>query len=473
MEESSHCLGVGEEFLNNMVDSLRRGSLPLSEHSATYWLQSLSKRKEITEGQIAKILNLESSNVLSCKALFQLSMHTNNLKKHLTIIDLNKKEIEHCLNSLEYGDMIFAALHISYSPFPSTVKQHVIVDPIEVNLLASARTEIQLLGPVKGELLSDWSLGNKKCSSPMQGQEEHFDDKGVATFSKLKFVVGTGRKMVNIKFRIPTQSNANMQTIESSQSEPFIVITNTKQWDEAQGILLKKDIFRGRLEVTIPYFCNIIQRHYIQSTRQDPLRIVRPLTPSDFDYLFSIKLGRSFPANKSSRSPPVSPGANILTQKDYDNIWSFFGPALQKLRYQKYLLPMWNSGLFWGFISKNESEKILQSSAIGTFVIRFSEESSDGTVAVAYKQSQIEIRHYRVRPKEIAGQGKSLLQFVRENRSLLYAVRMKVQEGLEVSWDIIEKHQALEMIGKKKKTARTGEGYDAEVLDLGIDMLAV
>jgi len=296
----------------------------------------------------------------------------------------------------------------------------------------------------------------------MQGHEEYLNKGGVATFSRLKFVVGTGCKMVNIKFRVPVKCNGKQMTVESSQSEPFIVMTNTKQWDEAQGILLKKDIFRGRLEVTSPQFCNTIQRHYMQASRQDSLKAVRPLGPTDFDFLFSTKIVKNFGLSE------------LLSHKDFDRFWLWFGPALQKIRYHKYLIQMWTAGLFWGFISKSESEHVLEPYGMGTFLLRFSERMSDGSMAVAYKQKQNEVRHYLIRAKDISGQGRSLPQFIRETRSLLHFLRITFSDSFVMNLHLIDKHKALEKIGKKKKPVNNnGDGYDPELLELGLDSLTV
>jgi len=252
------------------------------------------------------------------------------------------------------------------------------VDPVEVRLITATRTQFQIAGPVTAELLSDWALGNKKSATPMQGHTEYLSKGGFASFSRLKFVVGTGCKMVNIKFRVPVKCNRKQMT-ESSQSEPFIVMTNTKQWEEAQGFLLKKDIFCGHLEVSASQFCNILQRHYMQASCQDSLKAIRPLGPSGFDFLFSTKIGKNFCISE------------LLARKDFDHFWIWFGPTLQKNTYHKYLIQMWTSGLFWGFISKTESEKVLEPYGMGTFLLRFSERMADGSMAVAYKQKQNEV----------------------------------------------------------------------------------
>jgi hypothetical protein len=63
----------------------------------------------------------------------------------------------------------------------------------------------------------------------------------------LKFLTGTRKNPVRLRFGIQLQINQNgaaqTVTVESNSSRPFIVITNECQWEESEGILLKKDAF--------------------------------------------------------------------------------------------------------------------------------------------------------------------------------------------------------------------------------------
>lgn len=144
-------------------------------------------------------------------------------------------------------------------------------------------------------------------------------------------------------------------TVESSQSEPFIVMTNTKQWDEAQGFLLKKDIFFCRLEVSASQFCNILQRHYMQASRQDSLKAIRPLGPSGFDFLFSTKIGKNFCISE------------LLARKDFDHFWIWFGPTLQKIRITNISSKCGHRGYFGGLFLKQNRKKFSNSMAWGRF----------------------------------------------------------------------------------------------------------
>jgi len=110
---------------------------------------------------------------------------------------------------------------------------------------------------------------------------------------------------------------------------------------------------------------------------------------------------------------------------------------------------------------------------MGTFLLRFNERMADGSMAVAYKQKKSEVRHYLIRVKDISGQGKSLPQFIRDTRSLLCFLRMTLTEEFDLNLQVVEKHKALEKIGKKKTSNFGGDGYDSELLELGLDSLKV
>jgi len=165
------------------------------------------------------------------------------------------------------------------------------------------------------------------------------------------------------------------------------------------------------------------------------------------------KLGKDFDTN------------TIITQKDFDNFWNWFGPVLQKIRYCKFLLPMWNQGLVWGIIDKHEAEKQLKNFGVGTFLLRFSERQP-GALAIAYKQSKSQCRHYLVKNTDITGQGRSLPNFIRESFSLLQFLRVS-DFGSERSVSVIDKHQGLLKIGNKRKKVESDVcNYDDELIDL-------
>jgi len=436
-------------------------ALPFDEDIATNLIQLLQQRCQITDSIIENCNVMETKSILHCKHLQLLCNFITELKQQRLQMDILIQEVKHYISPKYHEDFFLAILYIKNSPFPATVKQHMPVDPIEVRLITSCRMKYQVTGPVQAELLSDWTIGNKKTPNPIQGDEEYLS-KGTAFFNHLKFTVGTACKMVNLKFRVSVRYNNKQVTIESQPTEPFIVMTNTKQWDETQGLLLRKYIFREKKEVPTAQFCNIIQYHFLQATRQDPLKAIRPLCPEDFHYFFTSKLNKPFNL------------AELITFKDFDLLWSWLGPSLQKIRYHKYIAQMWKSGIFWGFISKGETERILAGWSVGTFLLRFSERFSDGSMAIAYKQNNTDVRHYLIRAKDISGQGKSLPQFIRETQSLLQFLSFSLTDRFDTQCVPIEKLKALEKIGKKKKIPDTkGDGYDSEVIELGFSSMTL
>jgi len=79
----------------------------------------------------------------------------------------------------------------------------------------------------------------------------------------LKFAVGTRKNPVRLKFGIQLQIQQNgtqsqTVTVESNSSRSFIVITNECQWEEAEGILLKKDAFGEQVSVVCCVVCCVV-----------------------------------------------------------------------------------------------------------------------------------------------------------------------------------------------------------------------
>jgi len=191
---------------------------------------------------------------------------------------------------------------------------------------------------------------------------------------------------------------------------------------------------------------------------------MRSLGPKDFEFFFSSRLKKRFLPTE------------VITPKDQDQLWGWFGPLLQKIRYTKFLLPMWGNGLFWGLISKQDSEQILQNYGAGTFLLRFSERMV-GAMTVAYKQSANTVRHYLLKDKDTAGQGRSLPQFIRETPSLVQFLKITIDDNFQRRLTVVEKHQALQKIGTNRpKHLADGKGlsyYDEEILELGLETLTL
>jgi hypothetical protein len=217
-------------------------------------------------------------------------------------------------------------------------------------------------------------------------------------------------------------------TVESNASEPVIVKTNENQWQESEGILLKYEAFGNGNEVNWGRFANALQRRYLSATKQDRLNPVRPLTIQDLWYLYHIKFtANTYPTIETKISP-----------KQYDNFWAWFGPGLERIRYQRHLCEMWEKGLICGFISRSEAEVILENASPGAFIIRFSEQCP-GQFAIAYvplednsgaewtngsTHGQGRVRHYLMQRDDIFGAKKTLADFLGDAKNLSHLVQI-------------------------------------------------
>jgi hypothetical protein len=221
----------------------------------------------------------------------------------------------------------------------------------------------------------------------------------------------------------------NIKTvIESNSSEPVIVKTNENQWQESEGVLLRYEAFGNSMEVTWGKFANALQRCYLSATKQDRQNPVRPLTVQDLCYLYHIKF--------TSNSYPTT--ETIITVKQYDNFWTWFGPGLERIRYQRHLCELWEKGFICGFISRSEAETILENASPGAFIIRFSEQCP-GQFAIAYvplednsgaewtegkSNGQGRVRHYLMQRDDVFGSKKTLADFLGDATSLSHIVQV-------------------------------------------------
>lgn len=83
---------------------------------------------------------------------------------------------------------------------------------------------------------------------------------------------------------------------------------------------------------------NWLNRCYLMATRQNIHAPVRPFNTYDFSYLHNLKFDNS----------------PVITQKQYDSFWTWFGPILHKIRYQRHICSLWTRGYICGFLVKNE-----------------------------------------------------------------------------------------------------------------------
>lgn len=244
---------------------------------------------------------------------------------------------------------VVAALVVRKQPFPVVITKgkQLSEGQLSVQLLTGAAPTVSPTAAAKATLLCESHNPSTKGapSSPLEADAQPLNGASKLGDFPLKFMAGTRKAAVHLKFGVAVRSPLSTATIESDMSNPFVVITNECQWEGSAGTLLKKDAFGGQLEIPWPQFVNTLQRHFLIATKQGKLPAYNPLTFSkrvadlvrpkralslyDFHYINTQFFG--------SRT--------VVQQKDFDNFWNWFGKSMQTLRYQRHICSMWQSGI--------------------------------------------------------------------------------------------------------------------------------
>ena len=142
-----------------------------------------------------------------------------------------------------------AALVITKQPFPMVITKgkQLDDDAIVVQLLSGTSTEFTQFSKMKVVMV--WE--NNQSKSGSQKSIEN-DSQAIDTIRRtakwhLKFLNGTRKNSVTLRFGMQIQvsqgNTSSTITVESHTSQPFIVITNECQWEESEGVLLRKEAF--------------------------------------------------------------------------------------------------------------------------------------------------------------------------------------------------------------------------------------
>ncbi len=187
----------------------------------------------------------------------------------------------------------------------------------------------------------------------------------------------------------------------------------------------------------------------------------------------------------------------MVSQKSYDAFWEWFGKAVQKLRYQRHICPLWQTGLvcpslfspifqtqltkmcvcigcawvlrrlIYGFLTREGVRQALVNEEVGTFLIRLSERHP-GLFAVGYKTDDPDIassvRHYLVRPEDTAGAKKTLPDFLATCPAFQFLLQVTAElEDGKPKLRKFSKDVALQPYYSKKSPLTKAKGYDDEL----------
>jgi len=134
-------------------------------------------------------------------------------------------------------------------PFPLVITKgkQLDDDPIVVQLLSGANVEFQSFSKVKVAIVCDNQQGKANNQKTIENDTQTMDVFRRVVKWHLKFLNGTRKNAVNLRFGMQVQVSQGpgsaAVTIESNNSQPLIVITNECQWEESEGVLIKKDAF--------------------------------------------------------------------------------------------------------------------------------------------------------------------------------------------------------------------------------------
>jgi hypothetical protein len=273
------------------------------------------------------------------------------------------------------------------------------------------------------------------------------------TFPLISFEKGSRNKMVHLVFNCMVKVR-NVEAdvaiaVRSGISRPFVVTTSKKQWAQALGSILMGELYPAELGmVHRNAVANAIQVAYLRSTKQDLIDSSRPLSPHDFAYIFNRYL--------KDRE------AQIVTKEQFQALWDWFGSMLSRIRHDSLVLDLWLHGYIMGFISKEDSERLLIVERPGTFILRFSNQDP-GSFAIAYTVPEGNaVNHYLISKNDVHI-ACSLDVFLGEKPFFKYLLQTIPSFEAEMRWARVDKIKAF---GRAFEPIEKLEGYD-EALNVG------
>ncbi|KAH3743472.1 transcriptional repressor [Pelomyxa schiedti] len=409
--------------------------------------KNLADQMSVENTMLGKLQNdavMLPSEIYHRKRL-QLQLH--KFRKQLY---LYQAELQHFFHP--DAEPLPAMLLITEHPFPrSVVKGQVI--PLEAQLLLPSRIDVRSVSNVKVDMEQRISgkKGAKQTGPFLENTSESLDPDG-KVFFHLRVAHGTNKKPVCLKLNVHIKYNPlkclsspsmplQSRVIESDPSRPFVIITNSVQWRDSEGILMKMDLFGDLNEVPWSKFANLLQTYYLVATRQSQERPTRPLSIQDLEYLRNVKLGRE----------------GAITIPIFEKFWDWFGAGLEKIRHQKNLCTLWVKGFIYGFITKEDSETLLRSQEEGVAVIRLSDRfPAKFAAAYIYKK---EIHHSLIEETDCVGNKRSIIEFLYEKPHVRSILQVKLVNG-QPQVSLCSKVDVLrEFINPEKRDGKP-EGYE-------------
>ena len=223
---------------------------------------------------------------------------------------------------------------------------------------------------------------------------------------------GSNKRPVRLLFSGSTSGRAR-----AALSEPVIVVTNSAQWHDAEGILLSRELFGDYAAVTWAHFCNTLQWWMVDATKQRLGDARRALTAAELAYLGAKACAPSSTVKADATAEKATAAAatntsNVIAASSWETFWGFFGACMEKLRHQRNLTPMWQRGLVMGFGTKADAARVLAGQPDGAFVVRFSD-TFPGVFAADFVFGGA-VHHVLIRDHDASGSKRSVMEFLHD-----------------------------------------------------------
>lgn len=334
--------------------------------------QLLSKQVELK-----KNLEIQHNGLTTLKTQEILTLQQASSRKNLQdLVELQAHQLSlyqsELVSSLEQKpNQCCAMLVIESQPFPNVYKDKTRIDeepPVVIKLLKCSTLKIVEVSTIKVTCVV--TCNNELVQIPMENPFTHLDPTTLtAKYNLSRFGSASKMQAAYLKFELSIKTETGAQLLISSPpSRPFVVTAHESQWEEAMRVLFISDVYKDAKQVQWKVFANELTSYFCKAIRQDLMKS-RGLSLGDFYFLQKHKLYCA------------DDGAVSVNQ--YYNFWEWFGKILRELRFKKKLLPLWNLGLIYGFIDKDQLMQYMQYQKPGHTLLRFSDSHPGGIAATA------------------------------------------------------------------------------------------
>jgi hypothetical protein len=412
-ELENSCPNALDNIKRVQAQAIQTGDIASSKQIIT----EQSNMANSLENAIQELFSIIRTVVLDSFALLTARHLSQQFQLHQHILEMYRQELQHAFGT---GVAIAAnlvppvvSLYLMDQPLPQVVfKEKPIEETYNVSVLTASQQDITVDKHMTA-ILNSGEIQVKAGTSTLSNHVVPVDwnvNERRAKFDGLSVNISTRMAPISVKFQTVVSRGSFHASVTTTPSFPFIVITNESQWFEAAGKLLILDTFSGAKSVPWPQFANTLHSHFLKATRQ--VEAERPLYHFEFNYIHH----RFFDH------------AEHVSEKQVQQFWAWFGQCLQTIRFKRYISTLWNTGVIFGFITKDECNRVLQGQGVGTFIIRFSE-SLPGLFGVAYVSDDPKerVKHCLIKNEDI-GSNKSLAEFLRDKDQFQLLLRMDTQE---------------------------------------------